>query len=153
RGLAAYDPLAAPITFALDHTTSGASETVIAASTNYEQSVFGVTAAAYVRFFRDASPAETSPQKYDEGAIVARPSIFLGEYFGISVEGSYQQRRLAVLLPDSSGPLNASVTKFGVMPYFSPSGRGTFKRPQIRLLYNASFLSSGARALYPADAI
>jgi LamB porin len=151
RGIAAYDPLAVPVTFALDRTVAGASETQIAVSSNWEHEFFGVTAAAYVRFFRDGSPAETSTQKYDEGVVVARPSVFLGEHFGVSLEGSYQQRRLALLSPDGDGTLNASVTKLGVMPYFSPSGRGTFKRPQIRLLYTASMRDSGTRGLYATE--
>jgi maltoporin len=151
RGIAAYDPLSVPVTFALDHTVHGASETQIAASGNWENDYVGFTGAAYVRWFRDASPAETSPQKYDEGAVVLRPSVFLGEYFGVSVEGSYQQRRLAIQDPNSDGTLNASVLKGGIMPYFSPSGRGTFRRPQIRLLYVASLRSAGSRELYPAE--
>ena len=97
------------------------------------------------------SPGETSTQKYDEGAIVARPSIFLGEHFGVSVEGSYQQRRIAIAQPGSNDPMSASVTKLGFIPYFSPSGKGSFKRPQIRLLYVASFRNSGARGLYPVE--
>jgi len=151
RGIAAYDPLAVPITFALDRTVGSASETQIVVSGNYEQEAFAVLWAGYARFFRDGSPAETSTQKYDEAAIVARPSVFLGDHFGISVEGSYQQRRIAVLSPDGDGPLTASVAKAGVMPYFSPSGRGSYKRPQIRLLYVASFRDSGTRALYPVE--
>jgi maltoporin len=151
RGIAAYDPLSVPITFALDRTVSGASETQIALAGNYQTEAFSVLAATYVRFFRDGSPSETSTQKYDEGAIVARPSVFLGERFGISVEGSYQQRRIAIVRPEDDGPLTASVAKLGVMPYFSPSGKGSFKRPQIRLLYNASFRDSGARGLYPKE--
>ncbi|HVH40720.1 MAG TPA: carbohydrate porin [Labilithrix sp.] len=151
RGIAAYDPLAAPITFALDRTTGSASETQIAAAGNYENDYFAVMAAGYVRFFRDGSAAAASTQKYDEGAIAVRPSVFLGDYFGVAVEGSYQQRRLQMLDPNGDGPLTASVTKLGLIPYFSPSGKGSFKRPQIRLLYTASFRNSGARALYPAE--
>jgi maltoporin len=151
RGIAAYDPLSVPVTFALDRTTAGASETQVAISGNYEQEEFSILWAAYVRFFRDGGTASTSFQKYDEGAAVIRPNVFLGEYFGLSVEGSYQQRRLAMLLPGTNDQLNASVAKVGVMPYFSPSGRGSYKRPQIRLLYNASFRDPGARALYPVE--
>lgn len=150
--LAAYDPLAVPITFALDRTTEGASETQAALSGNFETEYFAVTYAGYLRFFRDPSPGVTSTQKYDEGAVVVRPSVFLGNHFGVSVEGSYQQRRIAMASADGSdSPLSASVAKAGIMPYFSPSGRGTFKRPQIRLLYNASFRNSGARGLYAQE--
>jgi len=151
RGLAAYDPLAVPGTVALDRTVSGASETQIAFSGNYEQEQFAVLYAAYVRFFRDGSPSETSFEKYDEGAAVVRPSVFLGDHFGVSVEGSYQQRRMATLLPGTEDALNASVAKLGVMPYFSPAGRGSYKRPQIRLLYVASFRDAGTKALYPVE--
>jgi len=151
RGIAAYDPLSVPVTFALDRTVSGASETQIAVSGNYEIDEGSLLFAAYVRFFRDGSAAETSTQKYDEGAAVVRPSVFLGDHFGVSVEGSYQQRRMAMLLPGSDDAFNASVAKVGVMPYFSPSGRGSYKRPQIRLLYNASSRDSGTRALYPKE--
>ena len=152
RGIAAYDPLAVPITFALDRTVSGASETQIAFSTNFETEHFAILGAAYVRFFRDGSPAETSTQKYDEGTVVARPSVFLGDHFGVSVEGSYQARRMAIQAPSGDdGPLTASVAKVGVMPYFSPSGKGSYKRPQIRMLYVASFRNSGARALYAEE--
>lgn len=151
RGIAAYDPLAVPITFALDRSTGNASETQIAATGNWENDYVGVTGAAYVRFFRDGSAAAASTQKYDEGAVVVRPSVFIGENFGVSVEGSYQQRRLQILDPTGNDPLSASVTKIGLIPYFSPSGKGTFKRPQIRLLYTASFRNTGAQALYAPE--
>ena len=39
----------------------------------------------------------------------------------------------------------------GVIPYFSPSGRGSYKRPQLRLIYAITSRNSGARALYAAD--
>jgi maltoporin len=151
RGIAAYDPLSAPTTFAVDHTVQGASETQAALSGNFENEFVGVLGAAYVRFFRDASPAESSTQKYDEGAVVVRPSVFLGDYFGVSFEGSYQQRRIAIQSPDHDGPLTASIVQAGVIPYFSPAGRGSFTRPQLRLLYVASFRDSGARSLYPVE--
>jgi maltoporin len=151
RAIAAYDPLSVPITFALDRSVAGASETQVALSGNVETDYFSVTGAAYARFFRDGSPSETSTQKYDEGAAVVRPSVFLGDHFGISLEGSYQLRRIAIQNPNGDGPLTASVFKAGIIPYFSPSGRGTFKRPQIRAIYNASFRDSGTRGLYPVE--
>jgi hypothetical protein len=151
RGIAAYDPLAAPITFALDRTVTGASETQVAVSGNYETDTFALMGAGYMRFFRDGSPGETSTQRYDEGTLVARPSVFLGEHFGVSLEGSYQQRRIAISRPDGDGPLTASVARAGIIPYFSLAGRGSFKRPQIRLLYVVSVRDSGARALYAPE--
>lgn len=151
RGIAAYDPLVAPTTFANDLSTRGASETRIAFSSNWENQYVGVQWAGYLRFFRDASQAVTSSEKYDEGALVARPHVFLGEHFGVAVEGSYQKRRYQLPAPDGEGMREASLTRFGLIPYFSPSGRGTFKRPQLRLVYLLSLRDSGARQLYPQE--
>jgi hypothetical protein len=148
RGLAAYDPLSVPSTFALDRSVTGASESRIAVSGNYEREHFGVLAAGYVSFFRDATGPTASTQKYDEGAAVIRPTVFLGDKFGVSAEASYQARRMAVSDPDGDGPLTAGLFRFGLMPYFSPSGRGVFKRPQIRLIYSASMRDRSARRLY-----
>jgi maltoporin len=151
RGVAAYDPLSTPSTFANDRTTSGSSETLVALGANYELGSVGILAGAYLRFFRDGDPSPTSTQKFDEGTVVVRPQVFLGEHFGIAVEGSVQQRRLAVVDPATDSALTATVFKGGLIPYFSPSGRGAFKRPQLRLLYAVSGRDSGARALYPVD--
>ena len=78
---------------------------------------------------------------------------FLGEHFGLSLEGSYQMRRIKVIDPSTDAPLTAQVGRFGIMPYFSPSGRGTFKRPQIRLIYALTGRDSGAKRLYAAEDI
>ena len=37
------------------------------------------------------------------------------------------------------------------MPYFSPFGRGSYKRPQFRLIYAISGADQGFRSLYPAE--
>jgi hypothetical protein len=118
-------------------------------SGNYEAGDFGLTGAAYLRWFRDAGPAETTLSKYDEGMLALRPQWYFAEHFGLAVEGSYQARRHAVLAPDGSGPLVASMLRGAILPYFSPAGRGSFKRPLIGLIYLASSRDSGARALYP----
>ncbi len=151
RGIAAYDPLAAPLTFANDRTTSGSSETLVALGANYETGPVGLLAGGYLRFFRDGDPSPTTTQKYDEGTLVLRPEVFLGEHFGVAFEGSYQARRYAVLDPETDSALTASVFRAGVIPYFSPSGRGSYKRPVLRILYAFSARNDGARALYPAE--
>jgi hypothetical protein len=48
-------------------------------------------------------------------------------------------------------PVVAHVGRFGVMPFLSPAGRGTFKRPIIYFAYVATFRDQAARALYPVD--
>lgn len=149
RGLAAYDPLASPLTFANDRTTAGSNETLLAVGGNWEKDAFGVLFAGYLRFFRDGSPSPTSTQKYDEGIVVVRPQAYIGEHWGVAVEGSYQQRRLGILDPSTDAPYTASAVRGGIIPYFSPSGRGSYKRPQLRLIYAFTARDAGARGLYP----
>lgn len=148
QGLAAYDPLATPDTFSLERTTQGASETRVVLSGNVEGGAFGVNGAALFRWFRDAGPSPTTFSKYDEAVAIVRPSWFFAEHFAVALEGSIQARRYAVLSPEGDGPLTATLLRGGVLPYFSPAGRGTFKRPLIGLVYLATARDGGARALY-----
>jgi LamB porin len=150
RGLAAYDPLSEPSTFNLSQTTSGASETLIALGGNVEGGVFGLLYGGYLRFFRDADPNPISISKYDEGTLVVRPQAYFGEHWGLALEGSFQARRYAELDPTSGNPLVASEWRGGVMPYFSPAGRGSYKRPQLRAIYAITARNQAARDLYPA---
>lgn len=151
RGLAAYDPLEAPQTFANDRTTSNSSDTIFALGGNFEHGMFGVLGGAYVRFFRDGDPSPTTTQKYDEGTVVLRPQLFFGEMFGVAAEGSFQARRYAYVDPATNGPLVASAWRFGVMPFFSPAGRGAFKRPAFRVIYAMTWRNHGAQETYPAE--
>lgn len=151
RGVAAYDPLSVPTTFANDKTTAGSTETLAALGANWEHDWLGVLVGGYVRFFRDGDPSPTSTEKYDEGTLVVRPQAYIGDHWGIAVEGSYQARRFAWLDPATDAPLTASLLRGAIIPYFSPSGRGSYKRPQFRLLYAVTARDTGARSLYPAD--
>jgi maltoporin len=151
NGLAAYDPLAAPATFANNMTTAGSSETLVALGGNWEEGMLGVLVGGYVRFFRDGDPSPTSMNKYDEGTLVVRPQLYLGQHWGVAVEGSYQERRYAFIDPNTGSQLNAAEWRGGIMPYFSPSGRGSYKRPQLRIIYAITDRNQGARDLYPAQ--
>jgi maltoporin len=151
HGLAAYDPLAEPTTFAIDHTTRGANEALFAIGGNLEAGAFGLLYGAYFRYFTDGDPQPTSIQTYDEGTVDVRPQVFLGEHWGIAVDGSYQARRYAELDPTTNAPLTAAEWRGGIIPYFSPSGRGSYKRPQLRVIYAITSRNEGARALYAAQ--
>lgn len=149
RGIAAYDPLAVPLTFANDRTTGGSTETLAALGGNYEFGPFGVLVGAYVRAFRDGDPSPTTSQKYDEGIAAVRPQIYVGQRWGIALEGAYEARRYALVDPNTGQQLVASAIRGGVIPYFSPSGRGSYRRPQLRLLYAVTARNQGTRNLYP----
>jgi maltoporin len=150
EGIAAYDPLAVPLTFANDHTTAGSTENLVALGGNYEVGPFGILVGGYLRAFRDGEVSPTSSQKYDEGILAVRPQLYLGERFGVAVEGAFEARRYAVLDPQTDAPLTAQEWRFGVIPYFSPSGRGSYKRPQLRAIYNLTARNNATRELYPA---
>jgi maltoporin len=56
-----------------------------------------------------------------------------------------------VLDPNTDQPLVASEWRGGIMPFFSPSGRGSYKRPQLRLIYAVTARNAATRELYPAQ--
>jgi maltoporin len=148
HGLAAYDPLSEPTAFSQNNTTNGANEALFAVGGNYEVGAFGLLYGAYFRYFTAGDPQPTSIQTYDEGTIDVRPQLFIGEHWGIAIDGSYQARQYAELDPTTNSPLYAAEWRGGIIPYFSPSGRGSYKRPQLRLLYAVTARNEGARALY-----
>ncbi len=150
HGLAAYDMLSVPTTFANDHTTGDSQEFLFALGGNWEKDWFGILGGAYYRYFSDGTETATSLQRYSEGVVDVRPQVYLGNYFGVALDASYQARRYAY--PDASGsPLYASLVRVALMPYFSPFGRGSYKRPQFRLIYAVSGADAGFRSLYPAE--
>jgi maltoporin len=108
-------------------------------------------AAGYLRFFRDGSPAPSSREKYDEGALIARPQVYLGEHWGVGLEGSFQQRRYGFVDASKDENVKASLLRAAINPYFSPAGRGSFKRPQLGLVYMITSRDQGARSLYASE--
>jgi len=153
HGLAAYDMLEVPTTFANDRTTGNSQEFLFALGGNWETDNFGVMGGAYYRYFSDGSEAPTSLQRYSEGAIDVRPAVFLGKYFGVALDASFQARRYAFPDPNASdgSPLFATMWRFALMPYFSPFGKGDYKRPQFRVIYALSVPNDGFKALYPIE--
>ena len=75
RGLAVYDPLSSPVTFANNKTTKGAHETLFAMSGNFEDGPFGILWGSYLRFVRGATEAATSLDRYDEGILVVQAAM------------------------------------------------------------------------------
>ncbi|MFI5299460.1 MAG: carbohydrate porin [Polyangiales bacterium] len=151
-GLAAYGDTTVPNALAADKTTQGAHEALIALSTNIESGPFGLLVAGYVRGFRDASGDPYSYDSFNEGTIVARPQVWVGEHFGLAGEASYQSLTRAAV--DASGAqVRGSEWRFGLIPFLSPAGRGSFTRPHFRVIYALTLRDDGARALYAPDDI
>ncbi len=156
-GVAAYGQFATPGQLAPNRTTDGAHELLLALGGNVETGPVGVMAGGYVRSFRDASAA-LDYQDVDEAIVIVRPSVFFGEWGGLSLEGSYQAAQHGVITPDANdptaapkGPRIASAARLGVIPFVSPAGRGDYTRPHIRFIYALTARNDVAKDLYPQD--
>jgi hypothetical protein len=153
HGLAAYGELGTPRSLAPNLTSGGAYEVLGALSGNAEFGPVAVMLGGYARSFRNGS-ADLDYADVDEGIILARPHVFFGEWGGLAVEGSYQAQARGVTYQQEGaikGPIVGSVGRFGVVPFLSPAGMGSYSRPQIRLIYALTVRDEGARRMYPED--
>lgn len=153
RGLGAYDPLGVPFRTGTVVQTGRAEEIRIALSGNWEwresQDVaFGVQVGGWWRLFRDADPAVFNRSAISEGAVSARPMVWFGDVAGVSLDLSYQAMQTTALDERTGSPEGGGIFKLGIMPFLSPAGRGTYTRPQIRLMYVLTARDDGARSLY-----
>ena len=73
-----------------------------------------------------------------------RPALALEQRGG-------RAKRVAEPGDDVPRPLVSRIARVGVMPFITPAGRGSYKRPNFYFIYTASFRDAGARALYPTD--
>jgi len=100
-GLAAYGEWSVPWGIALDRTTSGAKEFVLAASGNWENRHFGVTAGVYGRMFVDADSNRYDLDDYWEGITDIRATWFATEHFHVGAELSHQWKAPRGLEPEA----------------------------------------------------
>lgn len=153
RGLGAYDPLGVPFRTGTVVSTGRAEEIRVALSANWEWRDdptigFGLQVGAWWRLFRDADPGIFDRGALSEGALALRPMLWFGEHAGVAVDLSYQGMQTTALDESTGNPEAGNVYKLGIMPFVTPFGRGTYTRPQIRLLYVLTGRDAGARALY-----
>jgi len=149
RGLAAFDPLGVPFRPGEAFSTDLAREIQLGLSGNYERGAFGLQLGAYYRNFRSASPGAFDGHRLAEGVVVARPMVWFGEQAGVAAEVSYQAMQTTRLDEVTGRPVRGGVTKLGLIPFVSPFGRGTYTRPQLRLIYSLTLRDADARRLYP----
>jgi maltoporin len=145
-GLAAYGELAAPNSFDAAGTTAHARDFTLALSGNAETRRVGVMLGAYYRRFTDADPTALNPLDYAEGIVVTRPHVYLTRWLHLAVELSYQARQYGGFDPLLGRRLTPQVFRASLMPIVSPTGPGTYARPQIYLLATVSTLNADARA-------
>lgn len=154
-GLAAYGELGVPFGVAADETATGATDLLAGLSGTIDTPYAGLVLGSYFRNFRTARIADTH-EDYWETIVASRLHGYLTDHIHPGVEVSYQVRRQLGPYPESGDYERAqlqapSVTKVSVIQAFSLEPRA-FSRPQLRLLYTASFLNDSARMLYrPED--
>jgi maltoporin len=151
RGLAAYGDFSSPYALSNDKSADGASELRFAFSGNVESGPFTLLAGGYLRRFQSASEEKLNIANLTEGAIILRPHFYFTERVGIFLEGSYQKQQRAILAADGQGPQQGSLVRFGVVPFLSPAGRGSYRRPQIRATWVVTARDDGARSFYAKD--
>lgn len=160
-GVAAYGEFGTPTQLAPDRTSTGARELWITMSGNWEIGNVGLLGAAYFRSFRNASPALDFGD-VDEGIVIARPHFYVAEWGGLAVEASYQAQQRGIrsqvqpepngsIPPPSDKPFLAGVTRFGIIPFLNPAGKGSYSRPQLRVMYVLTHRDDAARTLYAKD--
>ena len=145
QGLAAYGEFAIPFGLATDKRAANAREFLLAVSANFElKRWFGVQFGGYVRYFKDADPNEYDWDDGWEYVAVVRPHLFLHKLFAVAFELSYQARDPAGLSPWTHQAETPGVTKLAVMPLLT-FGKGTYARPQFRLIYMVIHQNHSAR--------
>jgi maltoporin len=149
-GLGAYGDLTVPHGLGLDKRAADAREALLALSANVEWSWLGVMFGAYLRYFEDADTNVSDPDDAWEGVAVVRPHLFLHRYFHQVFEASIQVRRPDGLDPRTQSHLVPAAFKFSLMPTLSWD-RGSYSRPQLRVIYTVSYLDEGARLSYAED--
>ncbi len=152
RGLAAFDELAQPTSFGRDLKTSGASELTFGTSTNWDADLGSVIIGALARRFIDADPAGEDPDDGWEYAVAVRPLARVTQELSAGADVSYQARFPRGLNPSTLRAEDPAVFQIAPMLVFSPIGKSSYDRPQLRLVYRAAYLNEGALSLYaPAD--
>ncbi len=150
QGLAAYDPLGIPFGVGAVISTSRARELRVGFSANWELGAFGVQAGGLLRYFRDADPNVYARGSMTEAVLDVRPMVWFGNHAGLALDLSFQHRETSILDETTGAPEAGNAWKLGVIPFISPAGRGTYTRPQLRLIYALTARDAGARAMYPA---
>nr|HEX4312549.1 carbohydrate porin [Kofleriaceae bacterium] len=151
KGIAAFDPLAAPSSFGPDLKTTRASELSFGASGNWDSERGNLMIAALSRRFIDA----TGQGNFNDGweyAIDARPlARFAPDWFA-GADISYEARFPRGINPFTERAEDPAVFQVAPMVVFSPMGPSAYDRPQLRFVYRGAYLNQGALDLYvPGD--
>lgn len=150
RGLAAFDELGVPFGLDAEKKASGASEVMLGLSSNLETASLGLNVGGYARRFVDADPNVYDRDDVWELGLAARPAWFVTDHVHLVGEANLQYARPSGLAPESGRHDQPLAVQLAVMPTVS-LGRGSYARPQLRLVYAATVLDDAARRTYARE--
>jgi maltoporin len=152
-GLAAYGELAIPVTgLSREYRARSAKSFMLATAGNTETEHFGWVWGAYLQQFSDADGNTYDFDDRWELVVATRPQVYLTDHVALGVELSHQHVRPNGINARSGEFDVADVTKLSLLPAVQ-TGRGTFTRPRLHLIYTVTLLDDAARAFYsPYDA-
>lgn len=152
RDLAVYDELAVPKSVSPNGTTEGARDFVVATTASVQTTPrTGIQLGGYARYVKDADRNRYDFEDGWETAVAARPAYFLTDHIHVLAEASVQQR-----WPNGTSPVTGEHDKprafqAALMPALTLEP-GLASRPQLRLVYAATWLNQAARDSYAATA-
>jgi len=141
--LAAFDELTIPGDLAADNSARGAKEMIIGVSANQEWRPAGILFGGYTRYFEDADGAVTDVDDVWEVGAALRPQWYVTDIFHVIGEVNTQVLRPNGVFQETGLQEVPMVFETALMPTFS-LGRGGYARPQLRLIYAATFLNDAA---------
>ncbi len=143
-GLSAYGELGIPFSFDREKKAAGAREVLLGLSANHEfGKTLGLLAGVYGRYFVDADPNVYDRDDAWELAMALRPAWYVSEHFHLLGELNCQYLRPNGLSPETQTHETPLAFELGIMPAIS-LGRGSYSRPQLRLIYAVAFLNGAA---------
>jgi maltoporin len=107
-------------------------------------------AGGYLRRFAAAGPDPTRDEGWEYIADVRPHAQIAGDVEG-AVDLSYQARFPRALSPTELEAMDPAVFQIAPMVLYSPFGRGSYDRPQMRVVYRAAHLNAAARDLYAME--
>ncbi len=145
KGLAAYGELGIPYDLNKEKRTTDANEILLGLAFNFEKGNIGLMAGSYFRRFRDADNNNYDNDDINEAIFDLRFLYYIGKYFHISTELSYQTLQVNNIDSLTIKKETPKMFKFLIMPTLSPNGRGNFTQPKIRLIYSLSTYNDSAQ--------
>jgi len=148
-GLAAYGTLSEPFGYDINHKTTAAREFLVALTGNTEFWRMSAMVGSYARYFVDADPNKYDNDDGWEFIVAVRPHFKLLDSLALGLELSHQLKKPNGISSDTARETLPMITKFSLFPLIYRGESLSYGRPQLRLVYTASFVNDDARALFP----